>query len=504
MPSDCLKIIESKSKVCQSRAKEVVAKVNSSSYTPAISSDVAELKDMRFTAKETPVSDLRWLQIKFDLSDSLPSGTPGNTITNPKEDLKDITTRSSVAYQGPIILVLSKVVKQGTKVTKDQVQTPSSQSTAPVQPPVAQSKTLVPEPIVAPVSAPMPNLKSSIPYPSRRDNERRRDPTPSDDPIVSTTSPTLTPFRDSDFLLFEEADAFLAILNSEPSPRLPNHEQSVPSFKNELKACEAKTIKCSVDEPPENMKQTEVEMEMTATIQEVAEEGSNCTAENQVKFATCTLHSVALTWWNTHVQTVGHEAAYGMSWKTLMKMTTDKYFPRNEIKKLERELWELKVKGTDLASYTQRFQELALLCGRMFAEEANKIEKYVRSKSIAAVWLEKVVTPVIVPAIKGFAAASAVLKLEHLKVDKHSVLGLESSCVLILAVDWEYLSSIAATSIRVTWARPIGMKGFAMWDWGYRVTWGVGGVNGTVPVRGSVRERAVGKMGILAGNSVGG
>nr|GFC06003.1 putative reverse transcriptase domain-containing protein [Tanacetum cinerariifolium] len=38
---------------------------------------------------------------------------------------------------------------------------------------------------------------------------------------------------------------------------------------------------------------------------------SNCVAENQVKFATCTLHSVALTWWNTHVQTVGHEAAYG-------------------------------------------------------------------------------------------------------------------------------------------------------------------------------------------------
>nr|GEZ50052.1 hypothetical protein [Tanacetum cinerariifolium] len=29
----------------------------------------------------------------------------------------------------------------------------------------------------------------------------------------------------------------------------------------------------------------------------------NCAAENQVKFATCTLHSVALTWWNTHVQT---------------------------------------------------------------------------------------------------------------------------------------------------------------------------------------------------------
>nr|GFB91080.1 hypothetical protein [Tanacetum cinerariifolium] len=65
------------------------------------------------------------------------------------------------------------------------------------------------------------------------------------------------------------------------------------------------------------------------------------------KFATCTLHSVALTWRNTHVQTVGHEAAYDMSWKTLMKMMTDKYYPRNEIRKLEIEIWELKVKGTD-------------------------------------------------------------------------------------------------------------------------------------------------------------
>nr|GFC50173.1 hypothetical protein [Tanacetum cinerariifolium] len=90
---------------------------------------------------------------------------------------------------------------------------------------------------------------------------------------------------------------------------------------------------------------------------------SNCAVENQVKFATCTLHSVALTWWNTHVKTVGHEAAYGMSWKMLMKMITEKYCPRNEIRKLEIELWDLK--------------ELALLCGRMFSEESDKIEKYI-------------------------------------------------------------------------------------------------------------------------------
>ncbi|GJV58577.1 hypothetical protein Tco_1459582 [Tanacetum coccineum] len=40
---------------------------------------------------------------------------------------------------------------------------------------------------------------------------------------------------------------------------------------------------------------------------------SNYTVENQVKFATYTLHSIALTWWNTHVKTVGHDAAYGRS-----------------------------------------------------------------------------------------------------------------------------------------------------------------------------------------------
>nr|GFC24023.1 reverse transcriptase domain-containing protein [Tanacetum cinerariifolium] len=106
------------------------------------------------------------------------SGTlPGNTITNPKEDLKGITTRSGVAYQGPTIPTPSKVAKQGTEVTKDQVQNPSSQSTVPVQPLVVQSESETPvsEPVVAPVSASMPNLKPSIPYPLRYDNERRHD-----------------------------------------------------------------------------------------------------------------------------------------------------------------------------------------------------------------------------------------------------------------------------------------------------------------------------------------
>ncbi|GJV58995.1 reverse transcriptase domain-containing protein [Tanacetum coccineum] len=63
--------------------------------------------------------------------------------------------------------------------------------------------------------------------------------------------------------------------------------------------------------------------------------------------------------------------------KALKKMMTVKYCPRGEIKKLEIELWNLKVKGTDVASYTLRFQELALMCGRMFHEESKEVEKYV-------------------------------------------------------------------------------------------------------------------------------
>nr|GEY80767.1 reverse transcriptase domain-containing protein [Tanacetum cinerariifolium] len=379
---------------------------------------------------------------------------PGNKITNPKEELKGITTRSGVAYQGPKTPSPSK---QGTKVTKDQVQTPSSQNTAPVQPSAIQSESQasVFEPVISfmdalilmpkfastlkalignkeklsemarttmnehcsavilnklprklgdpgkflipcefpgmdeclaladlgasinlmplsvweglslpeltptcmtlklvdrSVSKPIAdfvvvdfepdprvplilgrcflktsralidvhkgeltlrigneaityNLDQTVRY-SANYNQMTENkiyviksaceeysqevlgfsnvtasgtPTPHNDPIVSATSPTLTPCGDSDFLLFKEADAFLgleddpnslktnpfyydpkgdillleAILNSEPSPPLPNQEQNLPSFKEKLKAYEAQTVKSFVDEPPE-------------------------------------------------------------------------------------------------------------------------------------------------------------------------------------------------------------------------------------------------------------
>ncbi|GKA65831.1 reverse transcriptase domain-containing protein [Tanacetum coccineum] len=104
---------------------------------------------------------------------------------------------------------------------------------------------------------------------------------------------------------------------------------------------------------------------------------SNSSVENQIKFSTCTLLGSALTWWNSHVKTVGHDVAYAMTWTNLKKKMTDKYCPRGEIKKLKGEMWNLKVKGTDVVGYNQRFQELALVCARMFPEESDKIKKYV-------------------------------------------------------------------------------------------------------------------------------
>ncbi|GJT26960.1 reverse transcriptase domain-containing protein [Tanacetum coccineum] len=302
MPRECLKIIESKSKVRNSRSKPVVAKVSTSTSTSGISPDVSELKDMvkallldkknqsQAPAHQTPApvkaveescvtcggahsyqncpatdgmvaiqirppvqnnqnnqgtyqapvyqaptpqtqgvsktdfdsyvkandAVMRNMQnqnqvlqnqgqnlqtqlnnlatsnqrlesmlgnfIKMNTASTSSSGTlPSNTVTNPKEDLKGITTRSGVAYQGPAIPSTSssspKIMNRDTEVTKDKVLPTNNGGTEDIHPPVVQIENQVPisEPVVAPVSAPMPNQRTSIPFPSRRNDERRRE-----------------------------------------------------------------------------------------------------------------------------------------------------------------------------------------------------------------------------------------------------------------------------------------------------------------------------------------
>ncbi|GJY98818.1 hypothetical protein Tco_0516248 [Tanacetum coccineum] len=217
--------------------------------------------------------------------------------------LRVITTEAS-CYQGPTIPTTTsyppKVVEREPEVTKDTVLPTNNGSTEDVQPPVVQVQPQVPnsEPAIAPTLMPtleFPNYSGDLLKTGRAlidvyggeltlrvysqevlgfsDVIASGNPTPYYDPIISTSSPTFTPFGDSDFLL-EEVDAFLALeddptspevddsyydpegdilllesfLNDDPSPP-PNQGNYLPEIQKEL-ICEAKTDKSSIDEPP--------------------------------------------------------------------------------------------------------------------------------------------------------------------------------------------------------------------------------------------------------------
>nr|GFA59175.1 reverse transcriptase domain-containing protein [Tanacetum cinerariifolium] len=331
--------------------------------------------------------------MKMNTASSLGLGTLlGNTTTNPKEDLKGIITRRGTAYPGPTIPTTSSspIVERETEETNDTMHPTNNGSTKDVQPPVVPTESpilnsepvtsLIIEPVASPVSASKPNLRPSIPYPSRLQDQKLRDkasdqrekffqifkdlnfnisfvdalilmpkfgpsiksllnnkdklyelartplnehysavllknnpscgkeaitfnldqtsrysanyndmtenqidvidmafeeysqevlsfsdvivsgnPTPYYDPIVSTTSLTLTPFENSDFLL-EEVNAFLALEDDPTSPEVDQSYldsegdilllETLPEVHKELQICEAKSDKSLIDEPP--------------------------------------------------------------------------------------------------------------------------------------------------------------------------------------------------------------------------------------------------------------
>nr|GEV48085.1 reverse transcriptase domain-containing protein [Tanacetum cinerariifolium] len=247
-------------------------------FTNFMKANDAILKNMQTNMTSLTNSNLELKNMlcqfmKMNTTSSLGLGTlPGNTITNPKEDLKGITTCSGTAYQGPTIPTTSSsllsVVERETEVTKDTVPPTNNESTKNVQPLVVQTKTTIlnSEPVVAPIiSRPIGvtedvfvkvgtfyfsvdfvvvdfNSNPRVPLILERSflkTERAlidvfegeltlrvgkeaitfKIPTPYYDPIVSTSAPTLTPFGDSDFLL-EEVDAFLALEDDSTSPEV--------------------------------------------------------------------------------------------------------------------------------------------------------------------------------------------------------------------------------------------------------------------------------------------
>ncbi|GKA00088.1 hypothetical protein Tco_0672638 [Tanacetum coccineum] len=177
-------------------------------------------------------------------------------------------------YQGPTIPTSSpKEVERRTEVTKDTVFPTNNGITEDVQPPV-ENQNPVSKPVVAPVSAPMPNPKPSIPYPSRRNNEKRSEN------ANEQIEKFYKIFKDMSFeISFMDALTLMPKFDSTLKALIGNKEKlsemdqkgtflfsstpfcdSFSSFRTrnlvcrnrkELKICEAKTAKSSIDEPPE-------------------------------------------------------------------------------------------------------------------------------------------------------------------------------------------------------------------------------------------------------------
>ncbi|GJT16056.1 putative reverse transcriptase domain-containing protein [Tanacetum coccineum] len=155
-----------------------------------------------------------------------------------------------------------------------------------------------------------------------------------------------------------------------------NHGMNYGGFMLVARECTFQDfLKCK----PHNFSRTEGVVGLTRWFEkmETVFNISNYPPKYQVKYATCTLQDSALTWWNSHKRTIGVEAAYAMNRAGLMKLMTKVYCPRNEIQKMETKLWNLTVKGNDLTPYTQRFQELILLCTRMVPDEVDRVERFI-------------------------------------------------------------------------------------------------------------------------------
>nr|GEX31478.1 reverse transcriptase domain-containing protein [Tanacetum cinerariifolium] len=364
IPQDGLAIIESKSKVRYSRSRVTNSRVSTNapfpSSSPSHSFDIQQIAaslenklDIRMNHFEKSLNDMKASftptapikaveEVCVTCGASNSSSLPSNTIPNPRNKAKAITTRSGISYDGPPIPL--PVVEKEPEATKD-TELPSTEN---IQPPSVQVHEKDKEPIYEPFV--VPKTKANLPYPSRLVKEKIHEkddilaakfmeifcdlhfelsfadalsltlkcgdtpsisyknfeslnkvdlidatceeysqevlgfsdvvssgnPTPYYEPIVSNSSPTLTPFNESDFLLLEEADAFIAIddepispkinatyydpegdililealLNSDPLPPLPNQKDYFLEAHKDLKVIEPKEDKSSNDEPP--------------------------------------------------------------------------------------------------------------------------------------------------------------------------------------------------------------------------------------------------------------
>ncbi|GJS46785.1 putative reverse transcriptase domain-containing protein [Tanacetum coccineum] len=147
----------------------------------------------------------------------------------------------------------------------------------------------------------------------------------------ATTTTTTTPITDAQLktLIARGVADALAERDADRSRNGDDSHDTVAGVRRQAPIARECTCLDFMKCQPLNFKGTKGFVELTQWFErmKIVFRISNCTVENQIKFATCTLLESALTWWNSHVRTVGHD-------------------------------------------------ELALTCDKMFPEESNKIKKY--------------------------------------------------------------------------------------------------------------------------------
>ncbi|GJU22467.1 reverse transcriptase domain-containing protein [Tanacetum coccineum] len=102
---------------------------------------------------------------------------------------------------------------------------------------------------------------------------------------------------------------------------------------------------------------------------------SGCAENQKVKYDASSFVNKALTWWNTHVQARGREAAIGMPWTDFKALLVEELCPSNEMEKLETEFWNHKIVGANHVGYTYRFHELAKLAPHLVTPESSRIKR---------------------------------------------------------------------------------------------------------------------------------
>ncbi|GKA79365.1 putative reverse transcriptase domain-containing protein [Tanacetum coccineum] len=170
-----------------------------------------------------------------------------------------------------------------------------------------------------------------------------------------------------------EALAAAAVTNAAST----QEETNLGSNSSQNKACNYKEFRAVMHE---NFHGTEGAVGLTRWFEKLESQFgiSNVAKGDRVNFTSSTLLDSALTWWNVYGHSVTLNTAHATPWSDFKAMFIRKYCPRNEVKQMENELWNLKVKGTNLTAYNQRFQELILLCPEMVPNTDRLLERYIK------------------------------------------------------------------------------------------------------------------------------